>query len=629
MFASIKLFLTRCSEAVSSLIASIAWLAAKLLGMAFATGLAFGVIGAFIAGGVLWYFLSSSSIDDKIVYPHLIPNNEVIAANKGCGAPGNAVPTLADPNGSISGKHKDEFAENISADTANFYNCAIQSHINQSVSYTMAFLEFNDQGQLREPLQWKALEHELKSTTTQSLTVLVYVHGWRHDAHVGDSDVKRFHTLTSLTANYANQADRNPSKITNKTIGIYIGWRGRVVDEHADHGDANKLHDAMAIPTILSRKPASDSIAKPIGQQILAIEKLVKGDHLDAANRKLIVYGHSLGGNIVIQGLSETLASRIGKPLKDGSIRGVGDLVVLLNPASEARNFTDVQAAAIASKSKAFTSPVVVSLTASKYFDVVARSSSKWDTAVGQHLVWAHRFFSAFLGSPKNIQSIGNFLPITVMQGSPSVVVSSFNTGVSHEIEIDKGPDTKTSYKLAGKPPVNTHPQCPTEAKFMAWQNASCITATHIQTTTTSAQLLGPTASTITATVGWDTALKLQIGTDKPKPDSWLKLPNPATDEINPVRVNIRQGVARHICTHQTKDLKLCRDVAEAAGIDVEKDEFVKIPNIGPAWSPVWNAAVHSNVIAEHGGYLSHTLWCVLNRFALDRPDPKLAPTTK
>jgi hypothetical protein len=257
--------------------------------------------------------------------------------------------------------------------------------------------------------------------------------------------VRRFHTLTSLTANYANQKDRKPSK----TIGIYVGWRGRMVDEHADHDKASNLHDGMAISTILSRKSASDSIARPIGQQILEIEKLVKGANLDDVNRKLIVYGHSLGGNIVIQGLSETLARRIGKPKEDGTIRGVGDLVVLLNPASQARHFFAVQQAAINSTPKALSSPVVVSLTASKYYNVLADHSSQWDTAVGKYLPLAHQIFSAFQGQPEDIQSIGNYLPIRVMQGSPSATISS--AALVMKLRLTKKQDCQRATHLQGR----------------------------------------------------------------------------------------------------------------------------------------------------------------------------------
>lgn len=498
--------------------------------------------------------------------------------------PNNAVPTLANPNGSINADGT--FSENLSADTANFYNCSIQSHVNQSVSYTMAFLEFNDQGQLREPLQWEALKQEIKPQD-QSLTVLVYVHGWRHDAHVGDSDVRRFHTLTSLTANYANQAGRAPSK----TIGIYIGWRGRVVDEHADHDKASALRDKLAIPTILSRKSASDSIARPIGQHILDIEKLVKGAKLNAANRKLIVYGHSLGGNIVIQGLSETLVSRIGTPKKDESIRGVGDLVVLLNPASQARHFFAVQQAAFSTKLPDYSSPFVVSLTAAKYFDRLTKERADWDTAVGEYLPIAHKVLTLSTGQLQDIQSIGNYLPFQILAGSPTQTISSSIYGVSHEIEFDAKADTKTSYSLAGKSSGSTTPRCTREPNFMSLQKPA--------NASPASQLI----------VGWDTELFL----DKP-------------DKSGEIEVNIRQGVARNRCRGNPENeaqVAQCRSIANDSGIELNVKQRVQIPNIGSATSPVWNAAVHPNVIEEHGGYLSHTLWCVLNRFALDRkPTP-------
>jgi hypothetical protein len=73
----------------------------------------------------------------------------------------------------------------------------------------------------------------------------------------------------------------------------------------------------------------------------------------------------------------------------------------------------------------------------------------------------------------------------------------------------------------------------------------------------------------------------------------------------------------RHACKDKTEDFALYRGAAADAGIDITPDRYVRIPIIGQACMPVWNAAVHSNTIEDHGGYLSHTLWCVSNRFAL------------
>ena len=80
------------------------------------------------------------------------------------------------------------------------------------------------------------------------------------------------------------------------------------------------------------------------------------------------------------------------------------------------------------------------------------------------------------------------------------------------------------------------------------------------------------------------------------------------------------ENTVRHACAHKTSDSALGRSVAEDAGVYITPDLYVCIPTIGQAWTPVWNAAVHSNTIEEHDGYLSYTLWCVLSRFAFDKP---------
>jgi hypothetical protein len=80
-------------------------------------------------------------------------------------------------------------------------------------------------------------------------------------------------------------------------------------------------------------------------------------------------------------------------------------------------------------------------------------------------------------------------------------------------------------------------------------------------------------------------------------------------------KINIRHGILRHTFTGIAADPALRRGAAADAGIDIASDQYVRILTFRQAWTPVWNAAVHSNTIGEHGGYLSHTLWCVLNRF--------------
>lgn len=524
-------------------------------------------------------------VDDMTIFRPRTPLGDM-NLNKGCGTTDQTPPILLN---SINSTSKTErFEENISAETRLFYECSIQTHTNQSVSYDMAFLEFNDQGILREPQQWEALKRHLKEK--ENITALLFVHGWRNDAHIGSEDVSRFHTMLSLTANYARQ--RNPQ---SKTIGIFIGWRGRIIDEKNDRLHTYPLLNALAIPTILSRKPRSDSLAKPIGEKILEIEKLVKGENLDQQHNKLIILGHSLGGNIIIRGLSEKLVERISQHCSNQETRGVGDLIVLLNPASEARNFFDVQKAAFAHPSIEGSSPSVVSLTASHYYDELSNSRTHWDTAVGEYFPIAQRILTLDTGKPQDIQSIGNFLPTII---TSSEVVTTRKYGVSHEIEIDESAGVATTYSLAGKASnVGIFPTCPPESSFMEWQKQA------IKDLHTSSG------------VGWDAAF---INSEK---DFRVSFPRP--DQKCSIKVNIRHGAVRNRCRSDSTEQTVCRNAAADSGLVLNPTQHVSIPNIGPAWSLVWNTAAHDDTIKEHDGYLSHTLWCALNRFALDKPEPK------
>ena len=563
----------------------------KAMVFSFGTGLGFGVLTALILAIVIWLNMPIRIVDDSVVYRPRTPDKGLDAAT-GCGTADKQPPRSF--TSSKTNIAPENFKESIEHDDRRFTECSIQTHVNQSVTYDLAFLEFNDQGKMREPQQWKALRQHM--STNEDLNVLVFVHGWRNDAHIGNADVRRFHTLLSLSANYATQ--RKPKGV--KTLGIFIGWRGRMLDEQDEHGASSWLREKLAVPTILSRKPRSDAIAKPIGQQILEIEKLVKGPKLDQHHRKLLVLGHSLGGNIVLQGLTDTLVERMAQSTPDTQVRGVGDLVLLLNPASQARHLFAVQQAAFATKPAENSSPVLISLTASKYYDRTAQHSSQWDTAVGKYLPWALQAQTLLSGQPEDIQSVGNFLPVQVMSSeTPTAIVSKYRYGVSHEIEIDQAARKKTSYGLAGKL-KGTYPRCPAENTFMAWQKKAIDEKEAID---------GKKGR------GWDAHENVEKGTD-----TRLKLDG-LDGTVSKIKVNIRHGSVRHACAYKKGDSALCRGVAEDAGVDITPDQYVRIPTIGQAWTPVWNAAVHSNTIEEHGGYLSHTLWCVVNRFALDKPD--------
>lgn len=524
----------------------------------------------------------------------------------------------------------------IPTDGATPLKCPIQNFKNKDVSYDIAFLEFNDKGNLRNSAQKAALRKYISEHP--KLNVLVFVHGWRNDASIGIDDVRRFHTMTALSANYAQQRQKATDADT-RTLGIYIAWRGKLIKEPGNEW----LAERWAALTILNRKPKSDCLVAAIRDELLEIEREVKGENHEKPDRKLLIYAHSLGGNIVLQGLTPKLLERIKNTAPGQPIRGVGDLVVLLNPASEAIHFEPLQKSirqyiviredaldtnsflantpsdcehgdfsgktgftreqclrsGTSTRFSSQQAPILVSLTAAKYYEELTKDSCKWDQAVGSYFPLMQQLSNG-CDTPRNQRnSVGNHLPVRPFQDDRKAEVNTPIYGISHEIELDNSQLTKTTYRLAGNiDKSQSVPACPPDPKYMEWQTEAIAQAN-------------------ARGRGWDTEKTKTLLV--PHVDAGYQAQKPLV-------VNIRHGAARQRCVNDkggSVDEGLCTRVAEASGIKAVNGQRYRIPILGEARDPIWNAAVHSNTIEEHGGYLSHTLWCVVNRFVLDKPSTR------
>ena len=143
-------------------------------------------------------------------------------------------------------------------------------------------------------------------------------------------------------------ADRNsPARVT----GVYVGWRGARTDENWLQRYVPLVGpwvgNALAALTLFDRKPVSEAIAPSVLSALRAVEdtlKLPKPRTAALKENRMIVFGHSLGGNILASAIGEDLIKKIRnhKPA-DYMLPVLGDLVVLLNPASEATKWTSFQ----------------------------------------------------------------------------------------------------------------------------------------------------------------------------------------------------------------------------------------------------------------------------------------------
>ncbi|MCU7810825.1 MAG: esterase [Candidatus Thiodiazotropha sp. (ex Notomyrtea botanica)] len=209
--------------------------------------------------------------------------------------------------------------------------------------YLLAFIEFDDQGQLFSREQMRAVTDELnRMTASDDLLMVVFVHGWKHSAAPNDSNIHTFREtlrrLSMLESNMSRLQNRKPRQVA----GIYLGWRG----------------GSLTLPvlkelTFWERKNTAHKVGRGALTEVLNHLELIRNtrnhlvsDETHRAETRLVVVGHSFGGAVVYSSLSQILMSRfvdtLGPVSVVSDVVGFGDLVVLINPAFEAARFSSL-----------------------------------------------------------------------------------------------------------------------------------------------------------------------------------------------------------------------------------------------------------------------------------------------
>src|SRR5262249_47798406 len=101
--------------------------------------------------------------------------------------------------------------------------------------FTLAFIEFDDQGRLWSRAQLdlldRTLEAEARRESYEGVALVFFAHGWQHDARVCDANVACFRTfLAQIASDIARATKESPGhEKPPRVVGIYAGWRGRSV----------------------------------------------------------------------------------------------------------------------------------------------------------------------------------------------------------------------------------------------------------------------------------------------------------------------------------------------------------------------------------------------------------------
>lgn len=211
--------------------------------------------------------------------------------------------------------------------------------------FSLNIIEFDDQGKLFKREQKDAVLKQLEQLSkSNDLLLVVFVHGWQNNADPENERLETFKKiLTKIAENeeainaFKNaEADRNKEEhpTPRKVAGVYLGWRGESI----------WVPGLKHIATFWDRKNTAHKIGHGSVTEVLSeFEKLILDKQRDVQSlegNNLVIIGHSFGGLIVHNAVSQILENRFVRTTdtnkSKGLVSGFGNLIILINPAFEA-----------------------------------------------------------------------------------------------------------------------------------------------------------------------------------------------------------------------------------------------------------------------------------------------------
>jgi hypothetical protein len=193
-------------------------------------------------------------------------------------------------------------------------------------SYLLGFIEFDDQGQLWSREQKYNVIKELDKEAASGALIVVFIHGWKHSAAPGDTNITVFRSILTQLSEIEVHKVRQKKGPARQVAGLYLGWRGGSVPWEP----AKEL-------TFWDRKNTAHKVGNGGVAEVLTQLEYMK------TNRKssLVVIAHSMGSIVLYSALAQILEDRFNKA-PESEIHGFGNLVVLINSAFEANLFTSL-----------------------------------------------------------------------------------------------------------------------------------------------------------------------------------------------------------------------------------------------------------------------------------------------
>lgn len=270
----------------------------------------------------------------------------------------------------------------------------------------VAFAEYDEFGRPFNRGQVDATVSLANEVAEKNGVIVVYVHGWHHNASKGDENLEN---LTSALRS-ASIHQRSDKRSSAPILGIYVGWRGESIDSDAWYGAPFSYG-----LTFWGRKSSAHDVANGAVLELFSRLTAIRRTH---KNSRLVIIGHSFGAAVVASSISHKLTEQlvhVSSPVDkaDGKESSPSwDLAILVNPAFEAlRLRTQFELAA----TKEYPDPQPIYL-------IIITTKADWAThyafPVGRSFSTAFDSYAEgdSQGGPMNRTAIGHYIPFVTHQ---------------------------------------------------------------------------------------------------------------------------------------------------------------------------------------------------------------------
>jgi hypothetical protein len=199
--------------------------------------------------------------------------------------------------------------------------------------HELAIVEFDDQGRCYDRRQMDDVATRLAAVAEKDVIIVVFVHGWKHDARSSDDNLGAFEEVLLQTVAQEAREHAAGKGEPRPVLGVFVGWRGL------------SLYDRWGILdniTFWDRQEAGHRVSVGSVRELFGRFRHYRNRRIDAGGAPLLVIvGHSFGGMIVYSALAQSLVEAASAPSGEVASR-FADLVLLVNPAVEAARYLPI-----------------------------------------------------------------------------------------------------------------------------------------------------------------------------------------------------------------------------------------------------------------------------------------------